>query len=72
MNGQVPRDLTYNQWLKRQPFDVQVDALGKTRAKLFRDGGLDISQFTVRNDYELTLDQLKSKEPSAFLKAGIA
>jgi len=72
MNGQVPSDITYNQWLKGQPIEIQNDALGKTRAKLFRDGGLDISQFTIRNDYELTLDQLRAKEPQAFIKAGIA
>lgn len=72
MNGQVPSDLTYNQWLKKQPVDVQNDALGVTKAKLFRKGGLEVNQFVNRNGNELTLAQLRAKDAKAFEKAGIA
>lgn len=71
MNGQVAKDITYNQWLKRQPLDVQEMALGKSRAKLFREGGLDVNQFVNRNRVELTLDQIRQREAAAFAKADL-
>lgn len=72
MNGQVPADLTYSQWLKSQPVSVQNDALGVTKATLFRKGDLPLDRFINRNGHELTLDQLREKEAAAFKKAGIA
>lgn len=61
---------TYNSWLKRQPASFQDDVLGPTRGKLFREGGLSMDKFVDRNYQELSLDQLKRKEPLAFEKAG--
>ena len=61
MNGQVPADLTYGDWLRRQPKAVQEDVLGKTKAKLFR-GGLPIERFVDRKGEEYTLDELKRRE----------
>jgi SPP1 gp7 family putative phage head morphogenesis protein len=72
MNGQVPASMTYNEWLKKQHADVQDDALGPTRGKLFRDGGLDVQSFTNRANDELTLDELRAKDADAFKKAGLA
>lgn len=69
MDGQVAADITYNQWLKKQPLSVQEMALGKTRAQLFRNGGLSIEQFTNRNRATITLDELKKLESDAFEKA---
>lgn len=60
MNGQVPAKTTYAEWLKSQPKDFQIEALGPTRAKLFRDGTISISQFTNSTGHVLTLDQLKT------------
>lgn len=71
MNGQVPSDITYNQWLRGQPVSVQNDALGVTKATLFRKGDLPVDRFTNRNGHELTLDQLRVKEAEAFEKAGV-
>lgn len=71
MNGQVPKEISYNDWLKKQPIEVQEMALGKTKAKLFRDGGLDVSAFVSRNGHELTLNQIRRLEKSAFEKAGL-
>tara|TARA_R100001443_G_scaffold117236_1_gene140687 strand:- start:1036 stop:3588 length:2553 start_codon:yes stop_codon:yes gene_type:complete len=62
MNGQVPASQTYGRWLKDQPVSVQEDVLGKTKAKLFRDGKLKIGSFTNRKGKTLTLDELKVKE----------
>lgn len=65
----------YYDWLKRQPESVQVEALGATRAKLFKDGGLSPDEFSKLNldkNFEpLTLDEMKRIEPEAFKKAGI-
>lgn len=72
MNGQVPADITYGEWLRKQPVSVQNDALGVTKAKLFRKGDLPIDRFVSRNGHELTLDELRKRESQAFEKAGIA
>jgi SPP1 gp7 family putative phage head morphogenesis protein len=65
----------YYDWLKRQPKSVQLEALGPTRMKLFRDGGLSPDEFSKLNldkNFEpLTLDEMKRLEPEAFKKAGI-
>ena len=71
MGGQVPKDITYNQWLKGQPLDVQEMALGKARARLFRYGGLNVDQFVNRNRVELTLDDIRKRESLAFSAAGL-
>lgn len=71
MNGQVPGDMNYEQWLKKQPGDVQNDVLGKTKADLFRKGGLPLDRF-VDDGRMLTLDELRKKETEAFAKAGLA
>ena len=64
------KDENYNDWLKRQAKSFQVEVLGPTKVKLFRDGGLTMSKF-MNNGRELTLDQLKTKYPSAFTKADV-
>lgn len=71
MNGQVPADITYGEWLRKQPVSVQNDALGVTKAKLFRKGDLPIDRFVNRNGHELTLDELRKRDAQAFVKAGI-
>jgi SPP1 gp7 family putative phage head morphogenesis protein len=72
MNGQVSATETYQTWLKRQPNEFQDDVLGVTKGKLFRDGGLPLEKFVDRAGAELSLDELRIKEMSAFEKAGIA
>lgn len=61
MDGQVPMDLTYEDWLKRQSADRQDEALGPVRAQLFREGKVDISSF-VDDGRLLTLEELKQRE----------
>lgn len=72
MNGQVPAHLTYNDWLKTQSREVQDEALGPTRADLFRTGKVNVDSFTNRAGDDLTLDQLRKREDAAFKAAGIA
>jgi len=57
--------------LKRQPASFQDEVLGKTKAKLFREGGLNVDQFVDRAGNELTLSQLAERKPDAFRKAGL-
>lgn len=73
--GYVNADLNYYDWLKTQPADFQNVALGPTRGKLFRDGGLTADQFAKlnlgRNFEALTLAEMKAIEPEAFRRAGL-
>ena len=61
----------YNSWLKKQSKSFQIDVLGKNKAKLFREGGLQLKQFVDHNYKPLTLKQLKRREPLSFAKAGL-
>lgn len=71
MDGQVPADLTYGQWLAKQSAARQDDILGAGRGKLLRDGGIPMDQmYSPRGDL-LTLDQLRARDASAFRRAGL-
>ena len=66
MNGQVPDNLTYNDWLRKMDKNPSTrgiidDALGRERAKLFR-GGLSVDRFTDKHFKPLTLDQIRARE----------
>lgn len=66
----VVENQTYYEWLKNQPAQYQDEVLGKTRGKLFRDGGLSLQRFKElqldKNFTPLTLDEMKALEPTAF------
>ena len=62
--------VTYTSWLADQPTDVQDEALGPTRAALYREGKLQITKFADDNR-AYTLDELRKKEPRAFTRAGV-
>ncbi len=59
MNGQVPEDMTYPAWLRKQPIEIQNEALGESRAKLFRSGRLKLNEFVDRNNRPLKLSELQ-------------
>lgn len=69
--GRVPAATTYQDFLKRQPAAFQDEVLGKTKGKLFREGGLTVDQFVDRAGNELTLAQLAASKPEAFVRAGL-
>lgn len=75
MNGQVPGDITYGEWLRSRvnagDMEIVEEALGATRAKLFAAGGLKVEQFTDRRGRVLTLKELRQREAAAFRAAGI-
>ena len=66
INGAEPSSITYGQWLKRQSVEIQEEVLGKTKARLFRDGNLPIQRFTDSRLNTLTLDELRAKEKKTF------
>lgn len=66
MNGQVPDDLTYNDWLKTQSKEFVNETLGPTRASLYLNDGLTLDKFVDDVGHTLTLDQLEAKYPSYF------
>jgi len=67
MDGQVPGNETYGQWLAKQPRSTQADALGPGKVAYFnrlanKYGPTDAMAKLVRNDgSELTLAQLRSR-----------
>lgn len=73
--GPVPAGMTYYEWLKDQPESFQNDALGVTRADLFRKGGLSAAAFARLNlgrTFEpLTLEEMRRLAPRAFKRAGL-
>lgn len=68
----VTENVSYYEWLKHQTSDYQDEVLGKTRGKLFRDGGMSVEKFKSlqldKNFTPLTLEQMKEFEPVAFEK----
>lgn len=62
---------SYGAWLRAQPAEVQDGALGPVRAKLFREGKLEIEKFTDPRGRPLTLEQLAASRPEYFTRAGL-
>ena len=60
MNGQVPRDLTYEQWLKTQDTQAQNEALGVRRAQLWRAGRITMDDMVTKDGRALTLAELEA------------
>lgn len=72
---QVSADLSYYEWLKQQPASFQDQAIGPTRGKLLRDGGLSAKSFAAlqldKKFAPLTLDEMRAIDPVAFKRAGV-
>ena len=63
VDGILPRQTSYEQWLTKQPADVQKDILGPRRFRLLEQGTLDFKQlFDGPTGIPLTLDELKVRE----------
>lgn len=71
LTGRVPGATSYQTWLKGQSTEFQDDVLGKTRAKLFRDGGLQLDKFVNKNGDQISLSELAKKHAAAFRAAGL-
>jgi SPP1 gp7 family putative phage head morphogenesis protein len=75
VDGYVPAKMSYYDWLKTQDREFVADAIGKTRAQLFLDGGLSADQFAKlnlgRNFEPLTLVEMRERDAAAFKRAGL-
>lgn len=58
MDGQVPGDLTYEQWLKTKDDAFQKKVLGTGRYELWKQGKLTLRDLVDQTGRELTLAQL--------------
>lgn len=68
---QVSSRQSYGEWLADQPEEFQVDVLGPARQKLFAKGGLDMDRFVNDEGQQITLEELRRKNPTAFKRAGL-
>ena len=59
MDGQVPEDTSYLDWLVRQPPQRQDQVLGLSRAILFRTNKLKLNDMFTDNGEWITLEKLK-------------
>lgn len=59
MNGQVAADVTFAQWLKARPEDIQKKLLGAERLKLWRGHKITLAQLIDGSGRPLTLDELR-------------
>ena len=68
----VTDNVSYYEWLKKQPLETQEMAIGKTRAKLFNSGEISTERFKAlqldKNFEPLTLDEMRRLEPKIFEK----
>ena len=71
MDKPVDAKITYQDWLKNQSAPRQDEVLGKTKAKLFRDGGLTLDRFISRQGHVYTLQELRLRDAEAFKKANV-
>ena len=71
MDGQVPADTTYADWLKNQSAARQIEVLGPTRAKLMRDGNLPLESMYSQKGVYKTLEQIRASDAAAFKRAGL-
>jgi SPP1 gp7 family putative phage head morphogenesis protein len=69
--GKITPETTYGEWLKQQTAGFQDEALGPTRAKLFREGGLTVDRFRNETGVTYTLLRLQELEPLAFDRARV-
>lgn len=66
MDGQVPADTTYSQWLSRQSAARQDQVLGPERGRLYREGGMKMEEFYTDRGVWLTIEQLRERDAAAF------
>lgn len=66
MDGQVPADQDYNQWLSKQS-DARIEqVLGPERFKLYKSGGIKLDDFYSPTGQWYTIEQLQRRDEAAF------
>ncbi len=59
IDGQVPADKTFEEWLQERPIAEQDDILGRAKAKAWRAGALSLDDMLGRDLQPLTLAELR-------------
>jgi hypothetical protein len=66
MDGYISEDASYEQWLKDQPEDVQIESLGRRRWQMWKDGKItSFSQLISQDGNPLTIAELRAKLEAA-------
>jgi SPP1 gp7 family putative phage head morphogenesis protein len=60
MDGKVPADLTYSQWLKRASVKTQKEAMGPTRWDMWKKDGVNPDKFINDKGRLLTIREVKA------------
>lgn len=68
MDGQVPAETTFGEWLLRQFPARQDRILGPERGRLLREGGMKLPDFYSPTGQWLSLDELRKRDAEAFAK----
>jgi len=68
---QVSAQTNYEQWLRQQSEPFQQEVLGSTKARLFREGNLNLSRFVDQAGRNYTIDELRNLEPMTFEELGL-
>jgi len=71
MDGQIPDDITFTEWLRSKPSSFQDDILGSTRGKLFRSNEIEVNKFTNNKGKVYSIDELRKRNKELFQKAGL-
>lgn len=69
MDGQMPENITFSNWLRGKSAAVQDDILGSTRGKLFRSGNIEVDRFANNKGKVYSIDQLRQRDAEMFAKA---
>jgi len=62
VDGPVPADVTFPEWLETQDRSVQDEVLGRTKANAWRNGQITIEQMLGRDLEPLTIAELRSMD----------
>jgi hypothetical protein len=66
MDGEVPAETTYAEWVKKQSAARQDGGLAPTRGKLMRNQMLTLDRFYNDRGRYLTIDELRQCFPASF------
>lgn len=71
MDGTVPAEVSYGEWLQKQSAARQDEVVGSVRGKLMREGKVPFDSFyTSRGDW-IDLDVLRARDAAAFKRVGL-
>eukprot|EP01034_Spumella_vulgaris_P037853 gene37853-46709_t len=64
--GPVNANLSYNEWLKQQPADLQDEVMGKAKGARYRADGMTDAAFVNNKGRTLSLKEMRERDARAF------